>query len=92
MSLTELFNLAGKTALVTGASRGIGRAIAIGLADAGADVAIVARNLAPLKQVAAEIEDRDRRALVFDCDAAETAPMKHAMSALMDELAVWISS
>ncbi|WP_280391738.1 SDR family NAD(P)-dependent oxidoreductase [Nocardia wallacei] len=85
MALNELFGLDGKTALVTGASRGIGRAIAIGLADAGADVAVVARRLDPLKEVAADIESLGRRALVFACDTTEAAPTQRMVSELVDE-------
>ena len=47
----KLFNLEGRTALVTGASRGIGRAIARGLAEAGADVVLAARNEKDLELV-----------------------------------------
>jgi NAD(P)-dependent dehydrogenase (short-subunit alcohol dehydrogenase family) len=57
------FGLDGRTALVTGASRGIGRGIALAYADAGADVALLARDAATLAEVAAEVEAR-RRAVV----------------------------
>jgi len=56
-------SLEGKTALITGASRGIGKAIALALADAGADVAIASRKLEDLEKVAGEIEDKGRKAL-----------------------------
>jgi len=56
-------SLAGKVALVTGSSRGIGKAIALAFADAGADVAISSRKLPALEEVAAEIKGKDRRAL-----------------------------
>ncbi len=56
-------SLAGKIALVTGGSRGIGKAIALTLADAGADVVISSRNQAALREVADEIEAMGRRAL-----------------------------
>jgi 2-deoxy-D-gluconate 3-dehydrogenase len=46
MSVLDRFRLDGKTALVTGCNRGIGQAIAIGLAEAGADIIGVSRNLA----------------------------------------------
>jgi len=63
--MTDLsqFSLAGKIALVTGASRGIGRATALGLADAGADVIVSSRKLPALEKVAEEIEKKGRRAL-----------------------------
>ncbi len=56
-------SLEGKTALITGASRGIGKAIALAFADAGADVAIASRKLEDLEKVAGEIEDKGRKAL-----------------------------
>src|SRR4029079_16680032 len=55
--LKELFNLAGRTALVTGGSKGIGKAVARGLAEAGANVAISARHEDELKKAQAEITD-----------------------------------
>jgi dehydrogenase/reductase SDR family protein 4 len=55
--------LEGKIALITGASRGIGKAIALAFADAGADVAIASRKLEDLEKVAGEIEAMGRKAL-----------------------------
>lgn len=56
-------DLSGKVALVTGGSRGLGRAMALGLAEAGADLILVSRNLDRCRAVAAEVEQRGRRAL-----------------------------
>lgn len=67
------FDLTGKTALVTGASRGIGRALAVGLAAAGADVALSARDEGLLKEVAAEVEALGRRAVVLPADVTDAA-------------------
>ncbi|MBM3167218.1 MAG: SDR family NAD(P)-dependent oxidoreductase, partial [Chloroflexi bacterium] len=57
------FSLEGKVALVTGASRGIGRATALGFADAGADVIIASRKQPDLEKVAEEIRAKGRKAL-----------------------------
>jgi NAD(P)-dependent dehydrogenase (short-subunit alcohol dehydrogenase family) len=57
------FSLNGKVALITGGSRGIGKATALGLARAGADIAIASRTLTDLESVAAEIRDLGRKAL-----------------------------
>jgi NAD(P)-dependent dehydrogenase (short-subunit alcohol dehydrogenase family) len=67
------FSLAGKRALVTGASRGIGRAIAEGLAGAGADVAIASRSLDRLADTAAKIRAYGRRATPIAMDVAQVA-------------------
>jgi len=63
-------SLQGKTALVTGASQGIGRACALALAQAGARVALAARNEAKLNDVAAEIASQGGAAAVFSLDLA----------------------
>ena len=65
------FDLTGKTALVTGASRGIGRAIALGLATAGADVALSARDEASLRELAGEVEALGRKAVVLPADVTD---------------------
>jgi len=62
-SLLNRFYLSGKVALVTGGSRGIGRAIALGLAEAGADIVLASRKLPDLEAVAQEVSQLGRRAL-----------------------------
>jgi 3-oxoacyl-[acyl-carrier protein] reductase len=68
--------LAGKTALVTGASQGIGRACALALAGAGARVALAARNEVKLNQAAAEIASAGGSAAVFALDIASEESIK----------------
>lgn len=67
-----MFKLEGKVALITGSTRGIGKAIAIAMTDAGADVVISSRNLDDCKEVAAEINNRDTlnqgRAVAIACN------------------------
>jgi NAD(P)-dependent dehydrogenase (short-subunit alcohol dehydrogenase family) len=65
------FDLSGKRALVSGASRGMGRAIALGLAQAGADVAVAARNPETLESVAAAIRALGREAVVQPLDLSQ---------------------
>lgn len=60
-----LFDLTGKKAFVTGASRGIGRVIAAALAEAGADVALVARNKDGPRETARQVAAHGRPALVI---------------------------
>ncbi len=73
------FSLSGKTAVVTGGSRGIGRAIAIGLAEAGADVALSYRTeREAADSAAAEIEKLGRRAAVLQMDVTDRASVEAA--------------
>lgn len=64
--------LAGRTALVTGAGKGLGRAIALGFAAAGADVVLMARTRSDLEAVAREVEALGRQALVAVADATDS--------------------
>jgi 7-alpha-hydroxysteroid dehydrogenase len=66
--LAEQFRLTGRIALITGAGKGIGAAIATTFAEAGADVALTARTAADLESVAAAVRERGRRALVMPGD------------------------
>jgi len=68
---TDIFSLAGKSAVVTGASRGIGRAIALAFAGAGADVAVAARSEGDLETLAKEIDAMGRRAVVVPTDVTQ---------------------
>ena len=74
--LASRFRLDGKAALITGAGRGIGRAIALAYAAAGADVAIAARTRADLDSLAREIESSGRRALVIAADVGTAGALE----------------
>jgi len=89
--MTELtyptFSLSGQAALVTGASRGIGRALALGLAHAGADVALAARPSDDLDSVAAEVQALGRRALVVHLDVTNrSTAIAETVSQIANEL------
>ncbi len=79
-------NLAGQVALVTGASQGIGKACALVLAEAGADVALGSRNLEKLQSVAREIEAHGRKALVLSLDVCNPDSVQAAVD---QTLAAW---
>ncbi|MGW2387037.1 SDR family NAD(P)-dependent oxidoreductase [Streptomyces sp. NPDC001658] len=70
MNALDLFRLDGARALVTGASRGIGKAVAEGLADAGCDLAVTARTLPALDNTLKAVEDRGRKAVALDGNLA----------------------
>jgi NAD(P)-dependent dehydrogenase (short-subunit alcohol dehydrogenase family) len=83
-----VIDLAGKTALITGASRGIGRAIAVGYAGAGAQVALVARSADGLQEVRAEIEAAGGRALTLSCDVTDRDAVREMVAAAVQSLGV----
>ena len=74
-----MIRLEGRVAVVTGASQGIGRACAVVLAEAGADVAIASRNLDKLACVGKEIEAKGRKALVVSLDVSNPESVKTAV-------------
>src|SRR5512135_3313892 len=84
-SLLSMFDLTGKVAIVTGASRGLGVSFARGLAKAGCDVALVARNLDQLRQVAGEIEKFGHRALPICADVCRPQDVEQMIEQTMRE-------
>jgi NAD(P)-dependent dehydrogenase (short-subunit alcohol dehydrogenase family) len=70
-SASELFDLSGKVALITGGSRGLGREMSLAFARAGADVVISSRKLDTCEEVAAEVEALGRRALPYACHVGD---------------------
>ena len=79
-------DLEGKTALVTGASRGIGRAIAEAYAHAGADVALLARDGDRLSEVATAVESAGRRAVVLVADVTDREAVQLAVTSAIERL------
>ena len=80
-----LFDLQGKTAIVTGAGRGLGEAIAIGLAEAGAHVALVT-NRTPADKTAARIKELGRRAITIQADVSDREKLPGIIETTIEEL------
>jgi len=81
-----LFDLSGRVAVVVGGTSGIGRAIALGLADAGADVVATGRRHDLVKQVSAEIVGRGRRSLTISADVSDVNSLTALRDACVREL------
>jgi len=79
------FSLKGKVALVTGASRGIGQATAMGLAQTGADIAIASRKLPDLEKVAEEIRKTGRKCLAVAAHLARMEEINNLVKAVLEE-------
>jgi gluconate 5-dehydrogenase len=87
MSILSKFSLEGKVALVTGGKRGLGKAMALGFADAGADVAICSRVLTDgeLEAAAGEIRQLGRRSLAIQADVTRKADVERMVEAVVTE-------
>ncbi len=77
-------DLAGKTAVVVGGSSGIGKTIALGLAQGGADVVASARRMELVKELADEIESLGRRSLSVTCDVDDRESLDKLLQASVD--------
>lgn len=82
--IRQLFDLSGRTALVTGGGRGLGRSMAEALAEAGADVAILARSRAQVDEAAESIRGRGCRALPLTADVANPEEVEAAVNEIME--------
>lgn len=81
--MSKMFDLTGKVAVVTGASSGLGADAALAYAEAGADVALLARRVEKIEEVKAEIEKMGRRAIAVQCDVTEEESVKNAIDSVL---------
>lgn len=85
LSIESLFSVSGKTAIVTGASKGIGKDIALLLAEAGANLALVARNESELQEVASEVRRKGRKALPIVADLLDVSVIPTIVNQVINE-------
>ena len=86
MKIPALFDLTGRVAVVTGGNRGIGRSIALGLAEAGAAVAVFGRNQEKNQQVLAELKKMGVPSLAVNVDVTDRASLEPALNQVEKEL------
>jgi NAD(P)-dependent dehydrogenase (short-subunit alcohol dehydrogenase family) len=84
MMSVEMFDLEGKVAMVTGSSKGLGEAGAVGLAKAGADIAVCGRNTADIDRVVGRLKTMGSNAAGFSVDVTQKNSVHRAVGAIMD--------
>lgn len=86
MNLFNLFDVTGRKALVTGAGRGIGRVLALALAEAGCDLSILVRNIKDIEPVVKEIQLLGRRCIAVQADVRKKGQVDRAFAEAVEEL------
>lgn len=87
MSVLDKFKLEGKLAIVTGGARGLGRSMAAGLAEAGANIVIVDLNYQQARQAAEEIAETGVRTLACQADVTDQEQLKKMLAAVLENFA-----
>ncbi|MEW5322473.1 SDR family oxidoreductase [Geobacillus thermoleovorans] len=85
MHVLDLFKIEGKTAIVTGGGRGLGEQIAVGLAEAGANVVVCSRKVEACEQVKEKLEQLGVRSLALKCDVTNPEDVKHVVETTVKE-------
>ena len=85
MGILDKLRLDGKIAIVTGAGRGLGRAMAVALADAGADIVATARTQGQIDETAELVRDNGRRCLAVSCDVTDSDSVRSMVDAALGE-------
>ena len=95
MAMMENFLLTDKIAVVTGSGRGIGRSIALGYAEAGANVVVAARRVEEINAVAAEIREKGRKAIAVKTNFLEVSEIENLADAAIAEFGrvdIWVNN
>jgi len=83
--MSDIFDLTGKKAVVTGASSGLGREMSLALARKGADIALVARRVEKLEAVKKEVEELGVKCIAVQCDVTDNEQIKSSVASIVEQ-------